>query len=137
MKRIELLPQALTDIKNILLLDDLSGKRILAVLEQAKRDKTFFAKFRKHGHRDVIDDRLDVKQWKRMQVMGRDVWRIRLPDLETNGKTFRVVYAFKKPPETIYILAIVRREDIDYDNPDHPFSRRILDALASLSLPAD
>jgi mRNA-degrading endonuclease RelE of RelBE toxin-antitoxin system len=131
-KKVILHPDATRDLKGIMLLDDLSGKRILAVMEQATRDSVFFANFRRNAYRDSAGDRIDVKQWKRMQRIGNDVWRIRFPDLELRGKAYRMVYAFRKPATAIYVLAIVPREEVDYDSPNHPFARRIERALASL-----
>jgi mRNA-degrading endonuclease RelE of RelBE toxin-antitoxin system len=131
-KKVILHPDAVRDFKGIMLLDDLSAKRIFAVFEQAKRDPNFFSLFRRNAYRDVTDHRIDVKQWKRMQRLGNDVWRIRFPDLELRGKTYRVVYAFRKPATAIHVLAIVPRREVDYDSPNHPFARRIERALASI-----
>lgn len=132
MKRVVLHRDAISDIQRILLLDDLSAKRVLAVLEQAKRERRFFEKLRQHGYRDPVGDRLDVKWWRRLQKCGQDVWRVRLPDLELSGKTYRVVYAFKRLADSIHVLAIVPREEVDYDDPNHPFSHRIQRALDSI-----
>jgi len=132
LKKLIIHTDALDDLKDLLLLDDRSAKRIIALLEQVKKDPKLREKLREHGYRDVVTDRIDVKKWHLLQSLHHDAWRLRLPDLEFWELAYRIVYAYKGPLSPVYVLAIVGREDIDYDSPDHPFCCRILRALASL-----
>ena len=67
-----------------------------------------------------------VAQWRK----GRDLWRLKMWDLEKKGLRYRIIHAFIPSKQHYHVLAIAPRE-FDYDA-DHPISQRILHAYQAL-----
>ncbi|MFB1488915.1 MULTISPECIES: hypothetical protein [unclassified Thiocapsa] len=71
-----------------------------------------------------------VSKWFEQWNKGRDLWRLKVWDLEDKGLRYRVVYAFAPKQHHYHVLAIAPRK-FDYDS-SHPFSQRILRAYQEL-----
>lgn len=61
---------------------------------------------------------------------GRDLWRLKVWDLEDKGLRYRIVYAFMPRDRHYHVLAIAPRE-FDYDD-NHLLSQRIFRAYQEL-----
>lgn len=121
----------LRDLEEIILLDRLAATRIIAFLEQYANDPLLLQKLTTHGYRNEADN-LDVKKWKTMQSSGHPVWRLRFVDFAYRVPDYRIFYVPAVSKMTVHVLAIGRKSEIDYDNPDFPMYRRILRASAEL-----
>ena len=76
-------------------------------------------------------DNISVRAIVSQQRAGNNLWRLKLWDLEREGIQYRLIYAFTPLSKTIHILAVVHRDSFNYE-PDHPITRRVLSAYASL-----
>jgi hypothetical protein len=74
-----------------------------------------------------------VSMWQQQQRLGRNLWRLKLWELEANGKKYRLIYAFIPLKQHHYILGIMPRKngDFDYDERD-PRTQRIVEAYLGL-----
>jgi len=61
---------------------------------------------------------------------GKDIWRIKIWDLEEQGLRYRVIYAYERGKKRYYVLGILPRATA-YDSND-PRIRRILSAYEDL-----
>ncbi|MBV2234497.1 MAG: hypothetical protein KUL75_03020 [Sterolibacterium sp.] len=71
-----------------------------------------------------------VSKWKEQQRKGRNLWRLKIWDLEDKGIRYRIVYAFMPRQQDYSVLGIVPRE-FDYDA-SHEITRRIVAAYENL-----
>lgn len=71
-----------------------------------------------------------VSEWKEQQRKGRNLWRLKIWDLEDKGIRYRIVYAFMPRQQDYSVLGIVPRE-FDYDA-SHELTRRIVAAYENL-----
>ncbi len=56
--------------------------------------------------------------WQAQQREGRNLWRLKLWDLEKNGLRYRIVYAFVPSKQHYHVLAIAPRSfDYEESNP--------------------
>jgi hypothetical protein len=71
-----------------------------------------------------------VSKWQEQQRQGRNLWRLKIWDLEEIGTRYRVVYAFMPRQQDYSVLGIVPRK-FDYDA-SHELTRRIIAAYENL-----
>ena len=102
----------------------MAAAAILASLEQIKADPDLIDKLTTHGDNYFGVQRLGVKRWESVRRVG-NLWRFRLFD--TPATSYRVVYGYHVQYRQVCVLAVVRREEFDYDNLNSDISRRILE----------
>lgn len=122
------------DFRRIALRSPSAVKRIVAALEAAEDDDVLLDNlqskhFRTYGNHDV-----DVKRWAMALGLGYALHRFRFFHLEENGFTYRVVYAIDEEYDECHLLAILRRDEINYDDPNDAINQRIFKAYRSLGL---
>lgn len=108
--------------------------RILAALEAVSEDENLLDHLQSNNYRTYGDQDTDVKRWVLASKLGNDIYRFRFFYLEENGYHYRVVYAIDNAHDECHILAILRRDEIDYDDPEHEFNVRIFNAYSELGL---
>lgn len=74
-----------------------------------------------------------VDKWVEQQNKGRNLWRLKIWNLEDIGIRYRVIYALDPRVSRYYILAILHR-DFDYDE-NHPRVCKLLDTYDRLGIP--
>lgn len=67
---------------------------------------------------------IDISRFQEWWRQGKDLWRLKLLDLERAGLHYRIIYAYDIPSHRFHILAVVHR-DFNYDAND-PITQRIL-----------
>lgn len=108
--------------------------RILAALESAEEDETLLQNLHSKHYRTYGDHDVDVKQWVLANKLGYALSRFRFFHLEENGFVYRVIYALDDLYDECHVLAILRRDEVDYDDPNHVFNQRIFRAYQGLGL---
>jgi hypothetical protein len=117
-------------------LDDLAASqpklaaRLAALLAETAADPALLDMLTAHGFGSDEREAFGVSRWQAHWRKGKDLWRLKFWELEHQGLPYRVIYALKRGTGDHYVLAIVNR-DFDYD-PNHPTTRRILQAYADL-----
>lgn len=108
----------------------LAFDRIMALLQELQADEDLLDRLTQHdyGHSGTAD--FHVSKWLEQWNKGKDLWRLKIWDLEDKGLHYRIVYAFMPRKQHYHVLAIVPR-DFNYD-PDHPLSQRIFSAYDDL-----
>ena len=107
-----------------------AAARLLALFEQLEGDPDLLDRLTQHGYGAHRSADFHVSKWFEQWNKGRDLWRLKVWDLEDKGLRYRVVYAFTPSKHHYHVLAIAPRE-FDYDA-SHPLSRRILRAYQEL-----
>lgn len=108
----------------------LAAARITVLLEELEgnpdlQDRLTQQDFGAYGSADF-----HVSKWVSQWNKGRDLWRLKVWDLENQGLRYRVVYALIRGRQDYRVLGIVPRT-FNYD-PDHELTRRILAAYQDL-----
>lgn len=95
---------------------------VLALLEVIRDDPAAIDKLTTHGNVTFADDNVNVKKW--INARPENLWRFRL--LDTPATVYRVVYGYHWQTRTVHVLAVVHKEEFDYDNLQSDLGRRIL-----------
>lgn len=103
--------------------------QILALLEQLEGDPDLLDRLTQHNFGAYGSADFHVSRWQ-AQWRQRNLWRLKLWDLEDKGIRYRIIYAFEPRRQHYHILAIAPRE-FDYDA-NHPISQRIFRAYEEL-----
>ena len=104
--------------------------RILAFLEQLEGDADLLDRLTQHDFGVSGTHDFHISKWYQQWNRGKDLWRLKLWDLEDKGLRYRIIYAFIPRQKNYHILAIAPRE-FNYD-PEHPITKRILSAYEGL-----
>jgi len=98
--------------------------RVLALLQELEGDPDLLDRLTQHDYGAHRSADFHVSKWQEQWRKGRDLWRLKVWDLEDKGLRYRIVYAFEPRKQHYHVLAIAPRE-FDYDA-NHPISQRIL-----------
>ena len=108
---------------------DAAGK-IMVLLEELEGDHDLLDRLTQHDFGAHRTSEFHVSKWQAQWHQGRDLWRLKLWDLEDKGLQFRIIYAFMPQKQHYHVLAIAPRE-FNYDS-QHPLTQRILRAYKEL-----
>lgn len=122
---------AVADLRSVRQTDPRAAARILAILEQVKADPALLEALTDHGFGKDGSRPFDVQKWVEVWNQQRDLWRLKIWDLERRGIQYRIIYAYRWRELRYYVLAIVERRNFDYD-PSSAIGRRILAAYEQL-----
>lgn len=107
---------------------------IVAVLQELKGNQALLDALTVKDFGLAHDAPFHVDAWTAQQRQGRNLWRLKIWDLEDIGIRYRVVYALDPQISRYYILAVLHR-DFDYDE-DHPRVKKLLATYDRLGIPA-
>jgi hypothetical protein len=105
--------------------------RIVALLQELESNPDLQERLTEHDFGARGRDQFHVSKWQAQWRAGKDLWRLKLWDLEQNGLPYRIVYAFVPIRRHHHILAVVPRSSFNYDDRD-PVTQRILRAYEGL-----
>ena len=122
---------ATADLRDIRTNDPTGFNRLVALIEQLKADPALGHKLLEHRYGDDRSGLISVQKWVSVysRVERLPVWRLKSWDLEGTGLRYRLIYLYYWRDRSYNILAIVRRDAINYDDPHHPLRRRIIAAI--------
>lgn len=123
-------PDAEEDLKAVRLVDPATAADLIVFLEEVRGDQDLLDRLTQKGYSfengDWIEN-IDVQPIASQQQAGRNLWRLKLWDLEREGIKYRILYAFAPRTRSYHILAIVERSKFNYE-PSHPITLRVLRA---------
>lgn len=118
------------DLRELRSTEPQAAGRILALLEQISGDQDLLDRLTDHDFGARSSQNFHVSKWQGQWLQGRDLWRLKVWDLEETGLRYRIVYAYLPRKRQYHVLAIAPRE-FDYDE-SHPIGQRILRAYQDL-----
>lgn len=101
--------------------------KMLELARELRANPRLLANLLDHGR---STQEIDVSKFQMFWRQGKDLWRLKLWDLEDAGLRYRIIYAYEISSHCFHILAVVHR-DFDYD-PTHLVTQRILNDYAEL-----
>ena len=132
MLKLSLHPDAQRDLDGLWAVAPVAAARILVLIEQLKTDARLLDALTIHefgaDRTEAISVSKVVSQWHGNRKQdGKDLWRLKLWDLEKQSLRYRVIYAYEIRKQRYHVLGIIDRKGYDY-GPEHPFTQRILRA---------
>jgi len=113
------------DLAAIKAADPDAHARVVALFQQLKADPRITEKLLDHGFGANGSEEISVNKWMDRWKKGLDLWRLKSWDMESLGLRYRAIYLYLRGEARFVVMAIVKREDFDYDDPQHPIRKRI------------
>jgi hypothetical protein len=129
MQVLALHPDAVADMGSMIPSD---RQVIAACLQEMEVDPDLESNLLLHGFDEQKLGIYGVKQWSRLWRQGLDIWRMRLWGAERLGLQYRIFYAYLRTQQRFYVLAVVPKTEVNYDDPNHHLAARIRAAYNSL-----
>ena len=107
-----------------------TAARITVLLEELEGNQDLLDRLTQHDFGAYGSRDFHVSKWIEQWRKGKDLWRLKVWELEKTGVRYRIVYAFVPGKGQDPVLGIVTRE-FNYEA-DHELSRRILTAYENL-----
>ena len=118
------------DLERLWSVEPDAAARILVLLEELEGNQDLLSSLTEHGFGEYTDEDYSVSKWLAFWNRGRDLWRLKIWDLEDKGLYYRIIYAYVPETQHYHVLAIAPR-NFNYDT-SHPISRRIYKAYEDL-----
>ena len=105
---------------------------ITALLQEAKANTAVLDSFTSHDF-GACQSTYHISRWAEQQRKGRNLWRLKIWELQDQPPFYRVVYAFHPQEHIHYILGVFDR-DSNYDENDAR-TQRVLAVYDRLDIP--
>lgn len=83
-----------------------------------------------HGDTKANSFDINAKQWLAVRKIANNLWRLRLQSVpesySTSASIYRIIYGYHYQTRQLCILAVVKREEFDYDDLTTPINQRII-----------
>ena len=122
------------DLAEIAIDDPDTEAEIAAVLHELKGNQHLLDALTVKDYGLAREAPFHVDWWSAQQQKGRNLWRLKVWDLEDIGMQYRVVYALDPRISRYFILAVLHR-DFDYDE-KHPRVQQLLATYDRLGIPS-
>ena len=122
--KLEIHDDATGDLRGIRVDDPQAFGRLFALLQQLRVDPRLAENLLNHGFGSDRDETYSISKW--LSNFSRlPAWRLKFWDLENQGIRYRIIYVNVWREKTFYVMAVVRRDLFDYDNPQDPIRQRV------------
>lgn len=103
--------------------------KILALIRQLRADINLHTKLTDHGFGQNKLEAISVSKWLNVWKQGKDLWRLKFWELEQQQLQYRIIYLYLIAEARFVVMAIVKRDEFDYDDVDDPIRIRIFASL--------
>lgn len=103
-----------------------AAARIAAILEELAGNQDLLDRLTQHDFGSYHTADFQVSKWSEQWKNGKNLWRLKVWDLEDQGLQYRVVYAFLPSKSQYHVLGIVPRS-FNYES-GNELTQRILRA---------
>jgi len=108
----------------------IAAARIAVLLEELEGNQDLLDRLTQHDFGAHQSADIHVSKWHEQWRKGKDLWRLKVWDLEDKSLRYRIVYAFVPGKKHYHVLAIAPRT-FNYE-PAHKLTKRILKAYEAL-----
>lgn len=131
--KVEICDSASDDIEAIYKEDSDSASIIVSILDEMDNDEELAETLTQHKYRDVQDPAYDVSRFHEFYRKGFNLYRLKCWDYEGSVVPYRVIYAYYR--DSIYVLAVVERGRLNYDDRHSEINQRIVRDYEQLGIP--
>jgi len=104
--------------------------KIAAFVQQLKADRCLISRLLDNGFGSDWDEPINVKKWiSASKIEHIPLWRLRAIDLEKSELKYRFIYFYHYPTKTNIIMAIVHRDEFDYDDTNNEIRKRVISSI--------
>ena len=96
---------------------------LTVILEAIQDDPRALDKLTTYGEVQFGKNRVGVKNWKSIGVQ-RNIWRLRAFD--SPATNYRAIYGYHYQTKQLCVLAVVNKDEFDYDDHDSDIVQRII-----------
>jgi hypothetical protein len=118
------------DLEQLATINLAAASRIVALIQEIQGNQDLLDCLTKHDFGQNYSAAFHVSKWQEHWRRGKDIWRLKIWDLEDKGIHYRIIYAYIIGTQRYYILAVAPR-NFNYDA-DNPLTKRILRAYDDL-----
>lgn len=115
---------AAADLEALWSSDPKAAAVVAVVLEELQGNPSLANVLLAHGDASFAGYLLGVKQWQKAKELKAQIWRFRV--FNTPATSYRVVYGHHAQTKQLCVLAVVHKEQFDYEFYS-PIGARILD----------
>ena len=130
MYRLFIHDDAAADLEALYRTNSVAVARIVALLQEIQDSQDYLDRLTQHDFGSYASESFHVSKWHEQWRQGRDLWRLKIWDLEDKGIQYRIVYALARGKQHYHVLGIVPRS-FNYDS-DSEITNRILKAYDDL-----
>lgn len=109
---IDLHEHAAEDLRRLKAADPRGVAAVVVALEQIEADPRAIDKLTTHGDNDFGPLKIGVRQWQAAKGKA-NIWRFRVFD--SPATVYRVIYGYHWQTRQVCVLAVVRKEEFDYE----------------------
>lgn len=120
------------DLERLYVADPVAAARVVALLESIAADQDLLDRLTQHDFGAYRSAEFHVSKWYSQWNKGKDLWRLKTWDLEEQRLQYRVVYAYVPGSRRYHVLGVLHRNQVKYDDPSDPYTKRILRAFDAL-----
>lgn len=131
--KVEICDSASSDLEAIYLVDEESASIIVSILDEMDNDEELADTLIIHHYRDIQDPAYDVSRFQAFYHKGFNIYRLKCWDYQGSVVPYRVVYAHYR--DRIYVLAVVERGKLNYDDKNSEINQRIIRDYGQLGIP--
>lgn len=110
------------DLDALWVADPEAAATVYVVLETLEADPKAIDKLTTHGDINIGDLRTNAKHWI-SATRSRNLWRLRV--LDTPATSYRIVYGYHWQTRQLCVLAIVHKDNFNYDDHNSEIVQRI------------
>jgi hypothetical protein len=119
---------ATNDLKSIKNINKDLFSRILMLIQQLKNDEKLIKILL--DHKSGKEEKISVQELVRVKRQENlIIRRLKFNELEKDGIKYRIIYYFDWKLNDYYIMAIINRNDLDYDNPNDTTICRVINTI--------
>ena len=130
MYRLQIHPDAEEDLNTLLRDEPKAAYRIAALLQELEADQGLLDRLTQHKYGTNHEADFEVSKWFAFWNSGKDIWLVKIWDLESEGLPYRVIYSYS-PGLQIYTVLGITHRSFNYEK-NHPITIRINLAYESL-----
>lgn len=120
-------PDAKSDLEDLWKVSKTAFARVTVLLEQIKADPRLLDALTDQDFGATGDEPFTVSRIQSQWHAGKDLWRLKIWDLEVQRLPYRIIYAYEIRKQRYHVLGVIHRGAFNYE-PKHPFTQRILRA---------
>jgi hypothetical protein len=125
-------PDAVADLRLLKENDTFAAGKVLALLQQAKRDPRLIESLLDHDFGADHSAAHHVSKWFEFWNSGYNIWRLKIWMEPKGSLAYRIVYAYEPKSLQYHVLAVVHR-NFEYKS-DHEITIRIRKAYNELGI---
>src|ERR1700694_2750791 len=105
MYRLVIHDDANADLDQLWIDNPLAAALVLATLQECQADQRLLDSLLVHDYGKDRSEEIHVSKWLQLYRQGKDLWRLKVWELEDQGVMYRIIYAYIPGKRVFHVLA--------------------------------